>query len=111
MIMMRRHNSSMSSRSCVVSKNCGAKFAIDGAEKLADMVLGHNVESDGGLVEKQQGRIMQQRRRQIAAHALAERELAHRRVQVVANVQESGRTVPCARRNRAGKHRKCGGEA
>ncbi len=53
----------------------------------ADVVLGDDVEADGRLVEKQQRRIVQQRRRQIAAHALAQREFAHRRVQIIANAK------------------------
>ncbi len=43
--------------------------------------LGDDVQPDRRLVEEEELRVVQQRRRQVAAHALAERELAHRRVQ------------------------------
>jgi hypothetical protein len=49
-------------------------------DERADRFLGHHVEPDRRLVEKHDARIVQHRRREIAAHALAERELAHRRL-------------------------------
>ena len=55
---------------------------------MADLVFGDHVEADGRLVEEQQRRIVQQRGGDIAAHAFAEGELAHRGVQVVADVQD-----------------------
>ena len=33
-------------------QNGGVEFAVDGAEKVADVILGHHVEADGRLVEK-----------------------------------------------------------
>src|SRR5690242_6679869 len=42
-------------------KNGGPEAFVDGAEKLADVVFGHDVETDGGLVEKKNRRIMEKR--------------------------------------------------
>src|SRR5580704_2394285 len=69
-------------------QNRGAEFAIDGAQKMADVIFRHHVESDSRLVQKQQRGIVQQRSSQVAAHAFAERELAHGRVQVIADIQD-----------------------
>ena len=63
----------------------GAEFAIDCAQKMADMVFRHHVEADRRLVEKQQRRVVQQGRRQIAAHPFAERKFPDRCMQVIAN--------------------------
>ena len=49
----------------------GAEFTIDGAQKLADVILGYHVEADGRLIQKKQRGIMKQRGGEIAAHALA----------------------------------------
>ena len=65
-----------------------AKFAIDRTQELANMILGDHVEADRRLIKKKQRRIVQQRRGEVAAHAFAERELAHGRVQVVANAED-----------------------
>ena len=64
-----------------------AKFAIDGAQKMADVVFGDDIEADGGLVEKEKRRIVQERGGEIAAHAFAEGKFADRRVQVIADVE------------------------
>ena len=66
-------------------QNRGVKFAIDGAQEMPDVILGHHVEANRRLIEKQQRRIMQQRGSQIATHALAKRKLPHRRVQIIAD--------------------------
>ena len=50
---------------------------VDGAKKLANGILGDDVEADGGLVEKKYRRIVEKRGGEIAAHALAERKFAH----------------------------------
>ena len=55
--------------------------SVDRHEELADGLLADEVEADGGLVEQQDGRIVEQRRRELAAHPLPERELAHRHVE------------------------------
>src|SRR5580765_3902873 len=50
---------------------------VYGAEKLANVILGYDVEADGGLIEKKNRRIVKQRGGEIAAHALAERKFAN----------------------------------
>ncbi len=57
----------------------GAQPLVDVGDERADRFLGHDVEADRRFVEVDDLRIVQQRGREIAAHALAERELAHRR--------------------------------
>ena len=89
----------------------GSEFAIDGAQKVADVVLGHHVEADGGLVEKQQRRIVQQRGGKVAAHALAERKLAHRRVQVVADAQNLVEALHARVEIALRRRRRCGAAA
>ena len=69
-------------------QNGGLKFAIDGAQEFANLIFGDDVEADGGLVEEKQRWIMQQRGGQIATHALAERKLAHRCVQIILNAKD-----------------------
>src|ERR1700722_17871392 len=66
----------------------GAEFAIDGPQEMAVVVLRYNVQPDGGLVEKQQRRIVHARGGQIPTHSFAKCELAPRRVEVIANVQD-----------------------
>ena len=58
------------------------------AQKLPDRGLCRHVEADRRLVEKQQARRVQQRRRELAAHPLAERELTHRRVEQRAELEQ-----------------------
>src|SRR5579872_1347832 len=65
----------------------GLKFTIDGAQEFANLIFRDDVEADGGLVQKKQRRIMQQRGCQVAAHALAERKFAHGRVQIILNAE------------------------
>src|SRR5580704_11471268 len=69
-------------------QNCGVKFAIDGAQEMADMILRHHIQADRRLIEEQQRWIMQQRGSQIATHALAKRKLPYRCVQVVVDAQD-----------------------
>ncbi len=68
-------------------QDCGAKFAIDGAQEVADVVFGDDIEADGGLVEKEEWRIVQERSGEVAAHAFAEGKFADWRVQVIADVE------------------------
>src|SRR5271155_3690103 len=63
------------------------ELAIYGPEEVPDVVLGNHVEAGRRLGEEKQGRIVQKRGRQVAAHAFPQRKLAHRRVQVVANAE------------------------
>jgi hypothetical protein len=57
-----------------------AALAIEPLDERPHRELGHGVEADRGLVEKQQVGRVHERRREIGAHALAEAELADRRV-------------------------------
>ena len=70
----------MSPRSCVVSSTVTPSLAVDLDEEVAHALLRDDVEADRRLVEEQELGLVQHRRRQLAADALAERELAHRRV-------------------------------
>ncbi len=62
-------------------QNGHAARPIELLEELAHAVLGDHVQTDGRLVQVQHLRIVQQGCRQIATHALAERELPHRCIQ------------------------------
>ena len=61
----------------------GAALGVEGAQELAQPALAHHVEADGGLVEVEDLRVVQQRGRDVAAHPLAEAELPHRGVEQV----------------------------
>ena len=58
-----------------------ALLAVEPSHEVAHGELGRRVETDGRLVEEQDRGIVQQRRGELRAHALAERELAHRLVE------------------------------
>ena len=58
-----------------------AALTVDLDEEVAHALLRHDVEADRRLVEEEQLRLVQHRRRQLAADALSERELAYRRLQ------------------------------
>jgi hypothetical protein len=45
-------------------------FRVDPAQELAQPALADHVQSDGGLVEVQDLRVVQERRRDVAAHPL-----------------------------------------
>ena len=66
-------------------KDGGAELAVDGAEELADVIFGDDVEADGGLVEEEERGIVEERGGEVAAHAFAEREFAHGRVEIIAD--------------------------
>ncbi len=57
-------------------------------EEAPHRLLAHHVEADRRLVEEQHLRAVQQRRRELAAHALTERELAHRRLDERVEVEQ-----------------------
>src|SRR5690348_14396212 len=57
-------------------------------EEAADRLLGRHVESQRGLVEKQERRLMQERRDELALHPLAERQLAHGLVAHLAEAEQ-----------------------
>ena len=56
-----------------------AALGVDLGEELPHSLLRHDVEADRRLVEEEDLRVVQHRGGQLAAHALAERELPHRR--------------------------------
>ena len=58
------------------------------AEECADRLLRLEIEAERGLVEKEHLGLMQQRRRELALHPLAERELAHGLVDEIAEHEE-----------------------
>ncbi len=58
-----------------------ALVAVDLDEEVADALLGDDVEPDRRLVEEEQLRAVEHRGGQLAADPLAERQLAHRRLQ------------------------------
>ena len=54
-------------------------LAVYAQDEIAHAELGGRVQADGWLVQEQKFRLVQQRRGQLAAHALPQRKLAHRR--------------------------------
>src|SRR5581483_4045016 len=64
------------------------EFAIDLLQKLENVRFCQNVESNSRFIQKKHRRIMEQRSRQIASHALAKTQLSHRSMQVRADVQD-----------------------
>ena len=66
----------------------GAALPVDRADEPADALLGHHVQADGRLVQEQERRIVQQRGGQVGAHALAQAQAAHGRIQERAQLQQ-----------------------
>ncbi len=66
----------------------GALLLVEAHEQLAEALLGHQVEPDGRLVEEQDLGVVQQARGELAAHPLAERQVAHRLVEQVGGVEQ-----------------------
>ena len=66
----------------------GAPLLVEADQQLAEPLLGDEVEADGRLVEEEDLGVVEQARGQLAAHALTERERAHRRVEEVGGVQQ-----------------------
>ena len=81
MTTRRRQSRSMSARSWVVSTTVVSPASRSSVRNAAHGLLAHHVQPDGRLVEEEHLRPVQQRDGQLAAHPLAERELAHRSVQ------------------------------
>src|SRR5680860_731043 len=69
----------------------GAACAVHGSQEVTDSILGKEVKTDRGLVEHQQVRVMQDRRGEVAAHALTERELPDRRCEKGIEVEHLSR--------------------
>jgi hypothetical protein len=61
---------------------------VEGDEQLPEAPLGQQVEPDGRLVEEQDLGVVQQARGQLAAHPLAQGQVAHRLVEEVAGVEQ-----------------------
>ena len=78
----------MSRRSCVVSRIAVPKRLVHLVQEGTDRVLGHQVEADGRLVQEQQRRSVQQTCREVRPHPLAQRELAHRRVKELVELED-----------------------
>ena len=66
----------------------GALLLVEPDQQLAEALLGQQVEADGRLVEEQDLGLVQQARGQLAAHPLAERQVAHRLVEQVGGVEQ-----------------------
>ena len=71
----------------------GAALGVERAQELAQPTLADHVEADRRLVEVEHLRVVQQRRGDVAAHPLAEAELAHRGVELVAEVEQLDEAV------------------
>ncbi|CDN42579.1 hypothetical protein BN871_BM_00480 [Paenibacillus sp. P22] len=61
---------------------------INIAQERTDIPLGCGIEADRRFIQNENGRLMQHRRRQIASHPLAERQLADRRVHEIRQAQQ-----------------------
>ena len=67
--------------------------AVVVAQERAQGLLRNDVEADGGLVEKQHPRAVEQRGDELHLHALAEREFADHDVELVADVEQRDQFV------------------
>ena len=65
-------------------------LALVRPDELADLLLHHHVQADRRLVQEQHVRLVEQRRRQLALHPLAQRELADLDVQQRPELQQVG---------------------
>ena len=73
-----------------------AALAVQALDHLAHGELRRRVQADGGLIEEEDRRLVQQGRGDLGAHALAERELAHRLVEEPLQAQEGDEFVAVA---------------
>ena len=88
MTITRLHSCSMSVRSCVVSSTVVPRSAFSSRRNSAHPGLADHVEPDRRLVQVEHLGVVQQRRRDVAAHPLPERQLPHRHVQQRAQIEE-----------------------
>src|ERR1700722_9705701 len=74
----------------VVSRQNDRRFplGIDPRDELANRLLRHDVEPDGRLVQVDDARAVQECRRKIPAHPLAQRQLAHRGTQKILHLED-----------------------
>src|SRR5438874_2150887 len=70
-------------------QNSHPSCSIDLQQKFSHACLGYYIQPDRWLIQVQKFRIMQQRGSQITTHALAERKLAHRRVNKLIQLEHS----------------------
>ena len=66
----------------------GAPLGVERSQELPQPALAHHVEADRRLVEVEDLGVVEQRRRDVAAHPLSEAQLAHRGVEQVAQRQQ-----------------------
>ena len=102
MTITRSQSASMSCRSWVVSISVMPRSALSAAQELAQPPLADHVEPDRRLVEVEDLGVVQERRHDVAAHPLAEAELADRGVEQVARARAArGTPRGCAGSGRA----------
>ena len=78
-------------------QHCHFLFHVDGLQKFANARLRNHVEADGWLIQVEQFRVMQEGCRQVAAHTLAERELAHGRIDELIEREHGAQTLQVSR--------------
>ncbi len=71
----------------------GPPLGVQPDQQLAEALLGQEVEADRGLVEEQDLGLVEHAGRQLAAHPLAERQVADRHVEEVAGLQQLGQVA------------------
>ncbi len=71
----------------------GSGLGVDPHQELAEALLGQQVEPDGRLVEEEDGGLVEHARHQLAAHPLAEREVADRDVEQLGGIEQLGQLV------------------
>src|SRR5579885_2281731 len=74
------------------NQNSCAALSVDMQQKFANTRLGYHIQADGRLIQVEQLWIMQQGRREIAAHTLAKRKLAHRRINKLIQIEQFAQT-------------------
>src|SRR5258708_4119079 len=62
-------------------------FEIDTQQKFANTRLSYNVQANRWFIQVEQLRIVQQRRREVATHALSQRKLADRSIDKFVEIQ------------------------
>ena len=78
----------------------GAGAAVVVGEEVPHPRLGIYIQTQGGLIEKQNRRLVQQGRQQFGLHPLAQGKLAHRAPQLLAQLQHLGELANAALRLR-----------
>jgi len=73
-----------------------AALTVDLGDELANRLFGHDVQADRRLVQIDDDGVVHHGGGEVAAHALAQRKLPHRRVQKVAQFEQRGEGVEVA---------------